>query len=212
MYRYLGTIVLFSVMSLALGCGKQSPPNFGVPVFKPPEEESEENHTIQKEDTLVREERSATGRYRNRNYFPYEDDDEDNQVESSHNNIDGKIKREGKTEAKLLRVIHAALSTSRLHNKPTLNKHRTHESVKPESGLGESEVQSKNLIKRTKLDERRSSSQEKLLKLQTLRRAGRSADNDDAYTRGWNAAAVVTGFLLVVAVLLGVTYSVRCVK
>ena len=108
---YLKTLILFSVISLTHCCGKQTPPNFGVPVFKAPEP-SDENYTTKK-DILIRDERSVTGKYRRKNTFYYNLEGDDTPSESSHNDVEGNENLHRTSQSAILNVIRTVLSDSR---------------------------------------------------------------------------------------------------
>ena len=206
---HLKTLILFSVISLTHCCGKQTPPNFGVPVFKPPES-SDESYTVKK-DILIREERSVAGTYRHRNAF-YSLEDDDIPSESSHNDFKGNKNSHGKSQSAILNVIRTILSGNQelTQNRGTVPSKRK---VKTES-VQKSEIQFENLVHRIKRDTsrqnvRNSPPHASLSEVPEDGTQQQEEEDESVGGSGWNATVAVPGFVLAAVMLVGVTCFIR---
>ena len=209
---YLNILILFSAISVIHCCGKQTPPNFGVPVFKPPDS-NDDNYTVKK-DILIREERSVTGKYRHKNAFYYSLEEDDTPAESSHNDIKGSENSYGKSQSAILNVIRTVLSESRhpelTHNRdtvPSKQKHKTDD-------VPESEIQfetSANRIKRdtSEQDVRNSLPHGSVSEAADDGKQEGEESGGGGGGGGWNAKTAVLGFVLAAAMLVGITCFIR---
>ena len=212
---HLKTLILFSVVSLIHCCGKQTPPNFGVPVFKPPES-SDDNYTVKK-DILIREERSVTGKYRHKNAFYYSLEDDDTAVESSHrsNDIKGSENSYGKSERAILNVIRTVLSESRnpelTQNLPSKQKHKNVDVQKSEIRFG---TLANRRIKRdaSEQDVRNSPPHRSMSEAAedgTQQQQPEEEESGGGGGGGWNPKAAVPGFVLAAVMLGGISCFIR---
>ena len=209
---YLNILILFSVISVIHCCGKQTPPNFGVPVFKPPDS-NDDNYTVKK-DILIREERSVTGKYRHKNAFYYSLEEDDTPAEYIHDDIKGNENSVsyGKSQSSILNVIRTVPSESRhpelTHNRdtvPSKQKHKTDD-------VQESEIQfgtSANRIKRDTSERDVRNSLPNGSESEATEDGKQEQEESGGGGGGWNAKAAVPGFVLAAAMLVGITCFIR---
>ena len=200
---YLKTLILFSVISLTHCCGKQTPPNFGVPVFKAPESR-DENYTAKK-DILIRDERSVTGRYRHKNTFYYNLEGEDTPSESSHSDVEGNENSHHKSQSAILNVIRIVLSDSG-YRELTQNRDVVPSKQKSKTNnVQKSHIQLKNSTTRI----RRDASQQEVMLTLSEDETQQQQEEENVVGRGWDATAAIPGFVFAAAMLVGVTCFIR---
>ena len=201
----LTILVLLLCITLAYCCAKQTPPNFGVPVYSP-SGENDENRTKQKE-TQSRQERSIPDTYEDM-WDQYSQEDSEVLNENMLKVLKSIMNKRQESSSRIFNVIRGIISGHKnknelLHNRPSSKRMLTENT----NDMQQYALQSQNLRDRIK----RSASKPNRTQPSTDRDnyLEEESENQDLNTGGWNTAAAVTGFVLAAVMLLGVTCFVR---
>ena len=213
------TLGFLLCITLAHCCAKQTPPNFGVPVYRP-HSQDDDNRTKQNE-TPTRQERSVSNRFEDIMDHDFQGDSEvlnanmlkvlkliQNQRQEESNKI---------LESNIFTVIQGLISSQinkdeRSQNIAQLPFQLSKRTIKENASVKQEQaVQSENLNDRLK----RNASEPNIAQPPTEdgdHLDEEAQENQDISTGGWNTAAAVTGFALAAIMLLGFTCFIRLEK